>query len=78
MQFLFEIKKNVIVSERLLFIVLWALVELYDGESKLHFDDNDVRFVLDQHAEMAFLFAVLHATHLKGHTVKIQHSYFDC
>ena len=42
------------------------------------FDDNDVRFVLDQHAEMAFLFVVLHVTHLKGHTVKIQHSYFDC
>jgi hypothetical protein len=25
------------------------------------FDDNNVRFVLDQHAEVAFLFVVLHA-----------------
>ena len=29
--------------------------QLYDDQNKLHFDDDDVRFVLDQHAELAFI-----------------------
>jgi hypothetical protein len=39
------------VSEWLLLNVKWAIFQLYHDENKVTFnDDNDVRFVLDQHA----------------------------
>ena len=77
MQFLFEFKKNVIVSEIIVYRFMGTCRVLLRRKHAT-FDDSNVRFVLDQHAEIAFLFVVLHVSHLKGHTVKIQHSYFDC
>jgi hypothetical protein len=42
------------VSEWLLFNAKWAIFQPYYGENKLHFDDDDVRFVLDQRTELDF------------------------
>ena len=39
------------VSEWLLLSAKWAILQLYHGVNKLH---DDVRFVLDQHAELDF------------------------
>ena len=39
------------VSEWLLLNINWAIFQLYHEENKITFnDDNDIRFVLDQHA----------------------------
>ena len=42
------------MSERLLFNANSAIFQLYHGKKKLIFqwDDDEVRFVLDQHAEL--------------------------
>jgi hypothetical protein len=44
------------VCEWLLFIANSAIFQLYHGEKKLIFarDDDELRFVLDQHAELDF------------------------
>jgi hypothetical protein len=42
------------VSERLLFSANSANFQRYHGENKLIFNDDEVRFVLDQHAELDF------------------------
>jgi hypothetical protein len=47
------LKTGIIVSEWLLFIANSAIFQLYHGENKLIFEwdnDDEVRFVLDQHA----------------------------
>ena len=43
---------GVIISEWLLFNANSAIFQLYHGENKVNFqwDDDEVRFVLDQHA----------------------------
>ena len=44
------------MSEWLLFNANSAIFQLYHGENKLifHWDDDDVHFVQDQHAELDF------------------------
>ena len=43
-----------------LFNAKWAILQLYHGENKLHFDDHDddddddIHIVVDQHAELTF------------------------
>ena len=56
------------VSEWLLFNANSAIFQLYHGENKLilmRWDDDEVRFVLDQHAELDFY----SASSLKQQTV---------
>ena len=47
---IFWLSLNSYVSEWLLFIVKWALFQLYHGGNKVHFDDDDVCLALDQYA----------------------------
>ena len=42
------------VSEWLLFNANSAIFQLYHGQNKLIFDDDEVRFGLDQHPELDF------------------------
>ena len=43
------------VSEWLLFSANSANLQLFHGENKLIFNDNEVRFVLDQHLSWIFI-----------------------
>ena len=55
--FLIYVIKGVGVSEWLLFNANSAIFQLYHGKNKLIFnvrDDDEIRFVLDQHAELDF------------------------